>query len=131
METIPPVEKKKNNKALIIVGVILLLCCCITMIGVATYAILKPGAQTMYEQAFSYTGNADDLLKSDVLKLIAESNGCSDVTLLNGRIFLTPGDGSWTEMWQVNVCGESQLFSIGFTPSPLGGTDFSVNRADQ
>jgi hypothetical protein len=130
METIPQVEKKKNNKVLLIAGVLLALCCCVTVIGAAVYTILKPGAQTIYEQTFSYTGNADDQLKSDVLNLIAESNGCSDVTLINGQIFLNPGDGSWTETWQVNVCGESQLLSISFSPSPLGGTDFSISRMD-
>lgn len=134
METNQTVEKKKNNKTLIIVGAILLLCLCVTVIGAVAYITL----QKVSEQAFGYTGIASEQLRSDVLKGIAENetsqNSCSDITLVNGRMFLSPeqsGDGSWIEMWQVMVCGESRLYSISFIPSPLGGTDFSVNRLDQ
>jgi hypothetical protein len=138
METNQPVEKKGKNKALIIVGTIFVLCLCFTVTGVAAYMALRPAVQGVNEQAFGYTGIASEQLKSDVLKGIAENeaslNGCSDVTLVNGHMFSGPEqsvDSSWTETWQVMVCGESRLYSISFTPSPLGGTDFSVTRLDQ
>jgi hypothetical protein len=138
METIEPVEKKKNNKVLIIVGVLALLCACAVVISAAAFIVLKPVFQSVNEQAFGYTGIASEELKSDVLKAISDNetslNGCSDVSLINGHMFLKPEqteDGSWTETWQVMVCSESRLYSILFVPSPLGGTDFSASRIDQ
>jgi hypothetical protein len=138
METIQPVEKKGNKKILIIAGVLTALCACMVVISAAAFIILKPALQSVNEQAFGYTGIADEELKSDVLKALtdheASLNGCSEVTLINGHMFLRPeqtGDGSWTENWQVMVCSESHLYSILFVPSPLGGTDFSASRIDQ
>jgi hypothetical protein len=138
METNQPLEKKGNNRILIIVGAILLLCCCVTAAGAAAYITLEPVIQSVNQQLAGYAGIASEQLKSDVLKGIAEyeasQSGCSDVTLINGHLFLSPeqsGDGTWIETWQVMVCGESRLYSISFTPSPLGGTDFSVRPLDQ
>lgn len=122
METNQPVMKKKNNKILIIVGAILLLCLCVTVTGAIAYITLQ--------RMNGYIGIASEGLKSDVIKIVAESNGCSDVTLINEHMFLQSGDGSWIETWPVMVCGESCLYSISFTPSPLGGTDFSVKSLD-
>ena len=126
METTPPVEKKKNSKILIIVGVLLLLCCCVITISAISYNLV-----------FGYSGIASEGLKSDVLKALAENeasqNGCSDVKLIKGQMFLSKeqsGDGSWMETWQLMVCGESRLYSISFTPSS-SGTDFFIKRLDQ
>lgn len=138
METLEPVEKKRNNKVLIIVVVLAALCACAAVVSAAAYIVLKPVLQSVNEQAFGYTGIASEELKSDVLKALSDNetslNGCSDVSLINGHMFLRPEqteDGSWTETWQVMVCGESRLYSILFVPSPLGGTDFSASRIDQ
>lgn len=138
METIQPVEKKGNRKVLIIAGILALLCACIVVISAAAFIVLKPVLEGVNQQAFGYTGIASEELKSDVLKAISENetaqNGCSEVSLMNGHMFLPENqteDGSWSETWQVIVCGESRLYSIYFVPSPLGGTDFSVNRLDQ
>lgn len=138
MEDNQPIEKKGTNKILIIVGVLILLCACIVVISAAAFIVLKPALQSVNEQAFGYTGIASEELKSDVLKAISDNetslNGCSDITMINGHMFLRPeqtGDGSWTETWQVMVCDESRLYSISFVPSPLGGTDFTVTRIDQ
>jgi hypothetical protein len=138
METIQPVEKKGNSKVLIIAGVFALLCLCIVVASATTFLVIKPALQSVYEQAFGYTGIADEQLKLDVLKGISDhepsQNGCADVTMVNGHMFLRPEqteDGSWSETWQVMVCGDSRLYLIFFTPSPLGGTDFSVSRIDE
>lgn len=138
METIEPDEKKGNSRLLIIVGILAVLCACIVVVSAAAFIVLKPVLQSVNEQAFGYTGIADEELKSDVLKALSDNeaslNGCSEVTLINGHMFLRPEqteDGSWTETWQVMVCGESRLYSIFFLPSPLGGTDFSASRIDQ
>jgi len=134
-------EKKNNNKVLIIVGVAILLCCCLVIVVAAVYMTIAPAVKNVNEQiqeGIGYNGIADDLLKSDVTKAIADyeqsQTGCTDVTLFGGQVIISPeqsGDGSWTETWQMSVCGESHLYSVVFTPSPAGGTDFSVSRLDQ
>jgi hypothetical protein len=138
MEINEPVGKKRTNKVLIIVGVLVVLCACIVVIVAAAFIVLKPALQSVNEQAFGYTGIASEELKADVLKALSDNEasltGCSDVTLINGHMFLRPEqteDDSWTETWQVMVCSESRLYSILFVPSPLGGTDFSASRIDQ
>lgn len=142
METNQPLEKKGNNKVLIIVGVIMLLCCCAVVVGAGVYIFLTdPAAQFgngPILEGIAYSGIADAELKADVITAIADyeasQSGCADVSLLGGQILLSPdqtGDGSWTETWQLAVCQESHLYSVAFTPSPAGGTDFSVTRLDQ
>ena len=85
-----------------------------------------------------YSGRADDVLKQDVLQVIANYElaqyDCSEVSLLLGSTTVSPeqsGDGSWTEMWQGMACNTSHLYSISFVPSPQGGTDFSVTPLEQ
>jgi hypothetical protein len=134
-------EKKSNNTVLIIVGAVILLCCCLVVVVAAAYMVLAPAVKDVnekIEEGIGYNGLADDLLKSDVTKAIADyeqsQTGCTDVTLFGGQVLVNPeqsGDGSWTETWQMMVCGESRVYSIVFTPSPAGGTDFSVTRIDQ
>jgi hypothetical protein len=129
--------KPKSNKTWLIVGVVVLICCCLA-VGAAVLAwptisgLLGAGATGLY------SGRADDVLKQDVLTIItnyeASQNGCTDVTLFVGAETLSPeqtGDGSWVEMWQVVACDASHVYSITFTPSPQGGTDFSVRPVDQ
>lgn len=141
METNPPTEKKSNNRVWIIVASVIALCCCLAVVGIAALNILGPAVANVNQQVqdqISYTGIADEVLKNDVITAIAkfeESNtGCTDVQLLGGTVTLAPdqsGDGSWLETWQVLACGESQLYSVAFTPSPAGGTDYSVSRIDE
>lgn len=141
METNQPVEKKGNNKVLIIVGIILILCCVLGVVGIAVYRIVAPAIQNVNQQlqdGIGYSGIADEQLKTDVVNAIAEheesETGCSEVSLFAGQVFLSPdqsADGSWTENWQLAVCGESHLYAITFTPVATGGTDFSVTRLDQ
>jgi hypothetical protein len=33
----------------------------------------------------------------------------------------------WTEVWVMDVCGTSIDVEIKFTPSPQGGTDWSIH----
>lgn len=142
MENNLPIEKKGNSRILIIVSVIALLCCCLVVVGAGAYIFLTgPAAQSVTEQisgGIVYNGIADEELKADVINAIADYetslNGCVDVSLVSGLMLLSPDqtqDGSWSETWQVGVCGESHLYSVAFTPSPAGGTDFSVTRLDQ
>jgi len=145
MESQLPVEKKNNNKIIIIIGVVVLVCLCIAVISVAALAILVPSIQKTsqqvqpLQQGTSYSGIADQQLQSDVLTAItgyeAKQNNCSDVTLASGKVLdLTPNRTSadpWVETWQINACGTSHLYSITFTPSPQGGTDYSVKQLDK
>ncbi|MCC7117683.1 MAG: hypothetical protein IT310_04090 [Anaerolineales bacterium] len=137
-------EQKKNgkNKVLIIVGVIVGLCCCLAVGGVAALNILAPAVNDTYQQIqdqIGYTGLADEQLKADTLKLIAEhensQTGCTDVALLSGQTFLHPGmvegnSSAWAENWQVMACDASHLYMVTFMPSPTGGTDISISRMD-
>jgi len=148
MESQPPVEKK-NNKIFIIIGVVVVICLCVAVVSVAALAILVPAIQKTSQQVEQqvqplqqengYAGIADQQLQSDVLTAItgyeAKQNNCSDVTLASGKVLdLTPNRTSadpWVETWQINACGTSHLYSITFTPSPQGGTDYSVKQLDK
>jgi hypothetical protein len=127
-----------SSKLWWIIGGVVLVCCCLSIIALVVAGPAVMGVFNSISQSGGlYSGIADEQLKSDVLNAIAgyesETGGCSDVKLFNGQLIASPdqsSDGSWVEMWQVSSCGESHLYSIVFTPSPGGGTDFSVTRAD-
>ncbi|MBI3167063.1 MAG: hypothetical protein HYZ22_01185 [Chloroflexi bacterium] len=135
MDTQEPIVEKKagsGKKWLLIAGVGLgLMCICLVAIGV----IAGPSLLTMTGfGGENYTGIASKQLKYDVLNAISEAEGCATVSLSSGQMMLRPEqstDGSWVEIWQVLVCGESQLYSITFTPDGVGGTYFSITRTDQ
>lgn len=130
---------QKVNRTWIIVAVVVVLCCCLTVVALAAgLIIMRSSGSPSPIIGGSYNGMADSLLKSDTLNTIAQyetsQSGCTDVSLFSGTVVLPPdpsADGSWQEAWQVDVCGESHLYSVSFTPSPAGGTDFSIERIDQ
>jgi hypothetical protein len=128
-----------RNRLWLILGGVLLACCCVAAIGavLAGPAIMKI-INSAAEGGSLYSGRADALLKQDTLNLIGTYESaqydCTDVSLFIGQVLLAPeqtGDGSWSEMWQVNACGASHLYSVTFTPSADGGTDISVSPAEQ
>ncbi len=129
---------KKNYVPFIIAGVALLCCCLVVVAAVGYTLIVGRTFNSVSENGGVYNGLADELLKTDALNAIkqyeASESGCKDVSLFLGSVITPPAssaDGSWLEEWQVNACGESHLYSVAFTPSPGGGTDFSITRIDQ
>ncbi|MBI5295833.1 MAG: hypothetical protein HY869_10180 [Chloroflexi bacterium] len=143
METRTPVQteaapQKKSNLPLIL-GIVagILVCCCV--LGVAAYFLagsLLPNwsddVPPVYNDADGYTGNADELLRTDALNLIGIYEelqlGCADLSLVSGEMLVFPdpaGDGSWQETWQVDACGDLRQYTVSFTPTS-GGTDIAV-----
>ncbi len=143
METRNPVQaestsQKKSNLPLIL-GIMagVLVCCCV--LGVAAYFLagtllpsLSDDVPPVYNDADGYTGNADELLRTDALNLIGIYEelqlGCADLSLVSGEMLVFPdpaGDGSWQETWQVNACGDLHQYTVSFTPTS-GGTDIAV-----
>jgi hypothetical protein len=132
-----PVTRKVNHTWMI-AGVLTILCCCLTIVVLTFGVIFFSTLDSISVNGEVYSGLADDQLKNDTLNGIkqyeASQSGCKDVSLFLGSMITSPAssvDGSWLEEWQVNVCGESHLYSVAFTPSPGGGTDFSITRIDQ
>jgi hypothetical protein len=134
-ETNAPQQTAKSRKwiALAAGDALALLCLCL-----AAAFIILPAVANIGQSTVSYNGNADEQLKSDTLNLIAQyeqaQNGCGNVTLFIGNMTLRPeqtGDGSWSEIWQVNACGESHMYNIAFTPDGAGGTYISLTPIDQ
>ena len=142
METEQPVAVKKNNLPLIIGAVAIVLCCCVVVVGAAIYLFVtlssvSNSVTVPLPNDTQYLGNADELLRSDTLKAIADheysQTGCSDVTLFSGVMNLAPdqtSDGSWSEVWEIDACGDYHKYDVVFTPTPDGGTDFSVTPSD-
>ena len=134
--TSPPAAQPKSNRSWLIVGGVVLVCCCLAALAAI---VLGPTISGLFGSGGGlYSGRADDVLKHDVLQVIANyelaQHDCSEVSLLLGSTTVSPeqsGDGSWTEMWQVMACNASHLYSISFVPSPQGGTDFSVTPLEQ
>lgn len=132
-------DRPKSKKVWLILGGIVLVCSCVTILAavLAGPAILT-AINSVSKGGGLYSGNADEQLKTDALRAIADyessANGCADVSLFLGQIVTSSaqtGDGSWTEMWQVSACGASHLYSISFVPAAGGGTDFRIVPADQ
>jgi hypothetical protein len=129
-------EKPKSNRKWFLVGGFALVCLCL----VATAIVLVPpimATLNLVNRGTNYSGVAEEQLKADVLNAIANyessQNGCRDVTLFTGKILVSPdhtGKGAWSEIWQVNACNASHLYSVSFTPAAGGGTDFFISRAD-
>lgn len=136
MNTQEPIVEKKGGfgkKWILIAGVGLgLMCICLVIIGgiAAIPSLLDiPGVGSD-----NYTGIADEQLKSDVLTMISQVEGCPTTSIFSGSMLLSPDqstDGSWVEIWQVDACGASHMYSITFTPDGVGGTYFSISRTDQ
>ncbi|MBI3161560.1 MAG: hypothetical protein HYZ23_03585 [Chloroflexi bacterium] len=139
METQPSAEKNKGNKMILIVGAIMLACLCLAVSVIAVLTIIGPSVRDVSREipeGLGYTGIADEQLRNDVMDAItafqAGQNNCQNVSLLSGEIRTAPdqtSDGSWVENWQVDACGVSYFYDVIFTPSPLGGTNFSVTEA--
>lgn len=146
LETPVPQQPTKSKTWIFLAvgGALALLCICLVA---AAFIVLPPlvyflgsipDVANIGPSTVAYEGNADEQLKADTLQLIAQyeqaQNGCNDVTLFIGNMMLRPeqtGDGSWSEMWQVNACGESHMYNIAFTPDGAGGTYISVSPIDQ
>ena len=141
METqIPQDAPAKKTNPLIIVAVIagILLCCCV--IGAAAFFMLNSnplGNLTGGASDSSYSGRADELLRSDTMLAIAgyeaSAYGCETPTLAAGQVMIPPAQSSdaWVEVWTVDACGATHTYEVTFTPSPGGGTDYSVSPLDQ
>ncbi len=79
---------------------------------------------------------ADHVLQADAAQMVLMLESASAKTCKQSKIVNTelvdysathsPGKDSWTERWTVDRCGEIVYYSIGFIPSPSGGTDFTV-----
>jgi len=129
---------QSNKMIWLVVGCAVLACCCLLVVAISAAGFLfmniRSSAST---SALPYAGRADDLLKQNALDAIqgyeSSKNGCRDVSLLAGQVLVAPDSGSspWKESWQVLACGASHLYTITFTPSPGGGTDFSIHSDDQ
>jgi hypothetical protein len=79
---------------------------------------------------------ADMTLQRDVLQGVMAatvgrvSEKCKDVRVRNTRVTsLTSTSQPWTEVWTLGACGTSIDVEVHFTPSPKGGTDWSVQVA--
>jgi anaerobic C4-dicarboxylate transporter len=131
--------QKVNRTWIIISVVIVFLCCCLVAAAAVGYILIVGRTfNSVSEDGGIYSGLADEQLKTDTLNTIKQyessQSGCNDVSLFLGAVITSPaltGDGSWEEEWSVNVCGDSHLYSIVFTPAAGGGTDFSIERIDQ
>ena len=127
------VKPKSNKKWFILGGVVaLVVCLCL----VAAIVIAPPLLRTFNAFNGGYSGIASEGLLADTMQAIADyelsQNGCADVSLFSGTMLVNKtDDGSWQELWQVNACGASHLYSVSFTPSASGGTDFSITPTDQ
>lgn len=136
MNTGQTVDKRRGSKRwILIAGAGLgLICICLVVIGIMA---VPSRLNAIGIGSGSYSGIASEQLKSDVLSAISEAeqsqSGCATVSLFSGQMMLHPGqsdDGSWIEIWQVNACNESHLYTISFTPDGIGGTYFSITRTD-
>jgi hypothetical protein len=79
---------------------------------------------------------ADVTLQRDVLQAVSAAAmfnpgtpaGCERVQVRDTRIKSGTGmwNTPWTEAWTMDACGNSVDVEIRFTPSPRGGTDWSI-----
>lgn len=130
---------QKSNRLWIIASVLIFLCCCLVVVAAFGYILFVGRTfNSVSTNGGIYSGLADEQLKNDTLNTIQQyessQSGCNDVSLFLGAVITAPastGDGSWVEEWSVNVCGDSHLYSVSFTPVATGGTDFSIERIDQ
>jgi len=135
----PADKPSSNNKIWIAVGCVVLACCCLMVLaivvaGPALLSVYKVSGSNNNGSGAAYTGNADPQLRTDTLNAIKAyetgKSGCADIALLTGQILSAPdanANGIWTERWQVKACDTTDLFTVTFTPSPNGGTDYSVH----
>ena len=76
---------------------------------------------------------ADATLQQDVLPGVMTATigrvpaRCKDVGVRDTRVTsATAPSQPWTEVWTLAACGKSIDVEVAFTPSPRGGTDWSV-----
>jgi len=125
---------KKTNTTLIIIIAVVLLCCCLVVVAAAALLLINGGGRVSLP---SYSGIADAELRTDTMNLIGQQeaiDGCENITLSSAKVVNQPqadAGGVWTEMWQINACGESHLYAVTFSPDPAGGTNIYALRADQ
>lgn len=82
------------------------------------------------------TSGANYILQRDASQFVmileaAGDNTCKQSKIVNTEITEqpnNPGKDPWTEKWTVDRCGKLVYYRIKFTPSPKGGTDFTVGR---
>lgn len=79
---------------------------------------------------------ADATLQRDVLQgAMAATIGrapatCKDVQVRDTRVTSATGlSQPWTEVWTLGACGRSIDVEVRFTPSPRGGTDWTIQAA--
>jgi hypothetical protein len=76
--------------------------------------------------------SASPVLQRDVTQLVmvadmAMDRECTQRKVVNAEIVEASPDGkSGVERWTVERCGKLVSYRITFSPSPRGGTDFSV-----
>lgn len=146
--------RSKSNRIILIIGALLLSCCCIFSV---TGVILYPTVRTAVAKAFSAPapvplvelspttngatssggpasgGLGDSLLKSEVWNSIvnwfASNQNCSDMKSTRIDVSKSPdSNGAWEEAWTVQACGQTSVLVIDFTPSPGGGTDYTISQ---
>jgi hypothetical protein len=76
---------------------------------------------------------ADATLQQDVLQGVMTATigrvpaRCKDIRVRDTRVTsATAVSQPWTEVWTLAACGKSIDVEVAFTPSPRGGTDWSV-----
>ena len=80
------------------------------------------------------TSGANYVLQQDALQFVMILEAAGDKTCKQSKVVNTeiaeqpnnPGKDPWTEKWTVDRCGKLVYYRVKFTPSPRGGTDFSV-----
>ena len=100
-------------------------------IGILSAVIFVVGCATA---KLPGTSGAGYILQRDASQFVmilesAGDNTCKQSKIINTEITehpKNPGKDPWTEKWTVDRCGKQVYYRVQFTPSPRGGTDFSV-----
>lgn len=97
------------------------------VVAVLAAGLLLAGCQTVPGKTV-----ASPTLQRDVTQMImvmdrASDAGCQQRQIVNTEVVsVNPGGTSGTERWTLNRCGTLVNYSVMYTASPRGGTDFGV-----
>lgn len=105
---------------------------CLRLIVIFGVTIFFIGCATMKLPGQS---GANYILQRDASQFVmllesAADNTCKHSKIVNTEIIdypKNPGKDPWTERWTVDRCGNLVYYKVVFTPSPEGGTKFSVS----